>query len=92
MNYFGKEAKVHNNLFKWNDWSGQQGLTANGGFGTVYASGKSQGEEFVGNTLWYNGASAGFRPGRNAKVLNNLVVGQCDGIIMHDGSGIQVQV
>ena len=91
LHYYGKEAKVHNNLFKWNDWSGQQGLTANGGRGTVYAS-QSQDEEFAGNTLWYNGASAGFRPGNNAKVLNNLVVGQCDGIIMHDGSGIQVQV
>ena len=92
LHYYGKDAKVHNNLFKWNDWSGQMGLTANNGFGTVYVSGQTEKEEFIGNTLWFNGASAGFRPGKAAKVINNLVVGQCDGLIMNDGASIQIQV
>jgi len=91
LHYWGKNATVQNNLFKWNDWSGQMGLEANGGAGTVYEQGPCNQADFSSNTLWYNGASAGFRPGREGRVKNNLVVGQCDGIIMHDGSGIQVQ-
>ena len=35
-------------------------LVFNGGFGTVYSLGQSQ--DFVGNSLLYNGASAGFGP------------------------------
>ena len=64
----------------------------------MYSGGHKNDEIFIGNTLWYNGASAGYRPGygrENAnipRILNNLIVGQCDGIIMHDGSGIQLQV
>ena len=76
----------------WNDWSGQMELTKNGGDGTVYAPRSSTGEEFIGNTLWYNGASAGFKPGEKPVVKNNLIVGQCDGLIMSDGAGIQIQV
>ena len=94
--YWGNNAEIENNLFMWNDWSGQMDLTANGGFGTVYGGGHRNDEVFKGNTMWYNGASAGYRPGyaKGAipKILNNLVVGQCDGKIMNDGSGIQLQV
>ena len=90
--YWGKNAVVYNNLFKWNDWSGQMGLTQNGGCGTIYSVIQAAGDKFIGNTMWYNGASAGFRPGDAATVTDNLVVGQCDGEIMHDGSGIQIQV
>lgn len=61
--FWGKNVKIHNNLFKWNDWSGQMGLTFNGGFGTVYSAAHASQEEFMGNTMFYNGASAGFRPG-----------------------------
>ena len=50
------------------------------------------GDKFIGNTMWYNETSAGFRPGDAATVADNLVVWQCDGEIMHDGSGIQIQV
>ena len=90
--YWGKDAVVYNNLFKWNDWSGQMGLTQNGGCGTIYSTTQAIGDKFISNTMWYNGASAGFRPGDAATVTDNLVVGQCDGEIMHDGSGIQIQV
>ena len=94
--YWGHNADIENNLFMWNDWSGQMDLTANGGFGTVYGGGHKNDETFESNTMWYNGASAGYRPGyaKGAvpKILNNLVVGQCDGKIMNDGSGIQLQV
>ena len=48
--------------------------------------------------MWYNGASAGYRPGygvqrtNHPKTINNLIVGQCAGNIMNDGVGIQIQV
>ena len=92
LQYWGAPAKIHNNLFSWNDWSGQMGLVANGGFGTVYSSPTSWNEEFIGNTLYYNGASAGYRSGKTPVVSDNMVVGQADGEIMNDGSGIQIQV
>ena len=49
-------------------------------------------EEFVGNTFWYNGASAGYMPGKSPLVSDNWVVGQCDGMILNDGSGITTGV
>ena len=79
-------------MFSWNDWSGQMGLVANGGFGTVYSSPTSKNEEFIGNTLYYNGASAGYRSGKTPTVSDNMVIGQADGKLMNDGSGIQIQV
>jgi hypothetical protein len=92
LQYWGKPAKIYNNMFSWNDWSGQMGLIANGGYGTVYSSPTSKDEEFIGNTLFHNGASAGYRSGKTPTVSDNLVVGQADGEIMNDGSGIQIQV
>jgi len=58
----------------------------------MYSSPTSKDEEFIGNTLWYNGASAGYRSGKTPVISDNLIVGQGDGEIMHDGSGIQLQV
>ena len=92
LQYWGAPAKIHNNIFSWNDWSGQMGLVANGGFGTVYSSPTSKNEEFIGNTLYYNGASAGYRSGKTPTVSDNMVIGQADGELMNDGSGIQIQV
>ena len=88
--YSGKESqvKIHNNLFKWNDWSG---VMAGGGYGTVVSRGASK-EEVIGNTLWYNGASAGLRPGRSSTIAENLFVGTRFGNIMNDGSGCQLMV
>ena len=87
--FWGKNAKIRNNLFKWNDWSGQMGLTYSGGFGTVYSGPHASDEEFSRNTMWYNGASAGYRPGygvqrpNHPKTLNNMIVTQCAGRIMN---------
>ena len=96
--FWGKNVKIRNNLFQWNDWSGQMGLTASGGFGTIYSGPHASDTEFAENTMWYNGASAGYRPGygvqrpNHPKTINNLIVGQCAGNIMNDGVGIQIQV
>ena len=97
LSYFGKDAKVENNLFQWNDWTGQQGdpmldSDTHGGCGTVFTSRSQTDEEFVGNTFWYNGASAGYMPGHAPLVSDNWVVGQCDGLILNDGSGITTGV
>ena len=90
--YWSKKSKIYNNLFAWNDWSGHMGQKKNGGYGTVYSSPTSKDEEFIGNTLWYNGASAGLRPGRSSTIAENLFVGTRFGNIMNDGVGIQIQV
>ena len=79
-------------MFQWNDWTVQSGLVATGGFGTVHGGADAVNEEFVGNTLWYNGAETGYHPGEIPTIKNNLVVGQCIGELLHDGSGIQLQV
>ena len=93
LQYWSKKSKIYNNLFAWNDWSGQMSSTASGGLATVYGfPGFQNDEEFIGNTLWYNGASAGQRPGNTPLITDNMIVGQGHGEIMHDGSGIQLQV
>ena len=85
--------EIHNNLFQWNDWSGQMALYSNGGLGTVWGDNHQTNEEFSGNTMWYNGGTTGYRPGGHGpRTLNNLVVGQCIGKIMNDGAGMQYQV
>jgi len=93
LHWAGANGKVKNNLFQWNDWTGQQGDPlidddTHGGCGTVFTSRNQKDEEFVGNTFWYNGASAGYMPGEAPLVSDNWVVGQCDGLILNDGSGI----
>ena len=96
--FWGKNVKIRNNLFQWNDWSGQMGLKASGGFGTIYSGPHASDTEFADNTMWYNGASAGYRPGygvqrpNHPKTINNLIIGQCAGNIMNDGVCIQIQV
>ena len=62
-----------------------------GGAGTIWTDG-SHDEEFIGNTVWYNGASAGYRPGNAATATDNLFVGQRDGNIMNDGAEVQFMV
>ena len=89
LNYGGGNNYIHNNLFAWNDWTGHLMSMGTGGSGTVTASTTS--EEFSQNTLWYNGASAGVRPGSNGNTSFNHVVGQCWGKIQNDGSGMQFQ-
>ena len=87
--YNGKGVKIHNNLFKWNDWSG---VMDGGGAGTVWTDGNEHDEEVIGNTWWFNGASAGLRTGHKSDIMENLFVGTRDGSIMNDGSGCQIMV
>ena len=92
LSFWGKEAEVKNNLFKWNDWSGQMWKKAAGGFGTVQGDPGGVDETFERNTMWHNGAETGYRPGEKPNVINNLVVGQAKGNIANDGSCLQFQV
>ena len=92
LQWWGKEAEVKNNLFKWIDWSGHMWTKAAGGFGTVQGNKDGYHETFERNTLWHNGAETGLRAGRKSRVLKNLVVGQAKGKILNDGSCLQFQV
>jgi len=90
LSYKGK-AYIHNNYIAWNDWTGQMLDTKGGGKGTVFAEyGTSSGDVITHNTLYYNGASAGIRPGYEPTVAYNHVMGQCSGSIQNDGAGIQL--
>ncbi|CAL4127321.1 unnamed protein product, partial [Meganyctiphanes norvegica] len=84
--YDGNSNFIHNNLFSYNDWACQ----ATYGGGTVHGLGNY--EVFSQNTFWYNGHSAGIRPGLNALIEGNHVIGQCSGRIQNDGAGIHIQV
>ncbi|CAL4074331.1 unnamed protein product [Meganyctiphanes norvegica] len=84
--YKGKECYVHNNIFMFNEWSGQ--TNSSGGGGTVIDKGFNN--EFSQNTLMNNGNSAGFRGSLGADIKYNNIFGQCAGKIMNDGAGIQV--
>ena len=90
--FWGKDALVQNNLFKWNDWSGQMWTEAAGGFGTVQGDPNGKNETFERNTLWHNGAETGYRAGGQPTAINNLVVGHSKGNIMNDGSCLQFPV
>ena len=90
LTFESKHSKIYNNLFKWNDWSGHMTLKADGGGGTVVCHPGALNSEFIGNTLWYNGASAGYRPGIGGIIKDNVFAGQCHGTIMNDGSGLQI--
>ena len=61
--YKGNDIYIHNNLFKYNDWAGQ----ALSGGGTIHGFGV--GGEFSRNTMYYNGQSAGLRPGDNFTIM-----------------------
>ena len=91
LKFEGNRSKVYNNLFEWNDWSGQMKLVASGGDGTVVGNARDKKSEFVGNTLSFNGVQGGYRPGMEAIVRDNIIEGQCHGNIQNDGAGIQVQ-
>ena len=92
LKFQGSNTEIYNNLFEYNDWSGQMSEKADGGGGTVVCNPGSSKSEFVGNTLSFNGAAAGYRPGKEGIVRGNIIEGQCQGKIMNDGSGVQVQV
>jgi len=89
LQYGGKGVYIHNNLFAWNDWTGHMMEKASGGLGTIF--GETIGEEVSQNTLWYNGASNGIRSGSHGNISYNHVVGQCAGVILNDGAGMQFQ-
>ena len=90
LEYHGTGSRVQNNLFEYNDWTVANMQRPNGGLGTVISNGEH--DQFIRNTLRYNGASSGFRPNRrNANVTLNHVHHQCWGVIQHDGAGIQFQ-
>ena len=90
LEYSGTRTLLQNNLFEYNDWTVTNRQRANGGLGTVVSNAVS--DQFIRNTLRYNGASSGYRPNRrNANVTLNRVHHQCWGIIQHDGAGIQFQ-
>merc|ERR1719357_85680 len=81
--YTGTETLIHNNLFTYNDWTGQ-------GLGGTVMSSSTRGV-FSDNTLKYNGAAHGMRyTGRGSNITNNFFVGQCSGNIQSDGASIQV--
>lgn len=91
LQYYGDGVLLENNLFEYNDWSVALSRTKNGGFGTVISQGPN--DQFVSNTLRYNGAAHGFRPnGRNPRVELNHIHHQCWGNLQHDGAGIQFQI
>jgi len=84
--YWGNDVYIHNNLFLYNDWAGQ----AKSGGGTVHGYGRDN--EFSRNTLYYNGQSAGLRPGLNCTIKYNYIIGQCHGEIQSDGAGLHIQI
>ncbi|CAL4158370.1 unnamed protein product, partial [Meganyctiphanes norvegica] len=85
LEYEGEDFYIHNNLFAYNDWTCQAGE----GGGTTSGAGKK--ETISRNTFWYNGNSAGIRPGNEATIEYNHMAGQCWGEIQNDGAAIQVQ-
>ncbi|KAJ7389485.1 hypothetical protein OS493_031457 [Desmophyllum pertusum] len=91
LQYSGDGALLQNNLFEYNDWSVAIMRSKSGGFGTVISNGIN--DQFIRNTLRFNGASAGFRPsGRNPVVKLNHIHHQCWGVLQHDGAGVQFQI
>ena len=94
LHTYCNKAKMYNNLFQWNNWSGQQAAGKNGGLGTIYSKVKSpeKSDEFIGNTMWYNGDAHGYKTGESPIMNDNLVAGQCVGEIMHDGAALQLPV
>ncbi|PFX27256.1 hypothetical protein AWC38_SpisGene8026 [Stylophora pistillata] len=90
LEFSGLDVTLENNLFEYNDWTAANMVYRSGGLGTVISNGI--GDIFVRNTLRYNGASSGIRPGLRPTVRLNHLHHQCWGIIQHDGSHVQLQI
>lgn len=65
-------------------------IKAGGGLATIKSF--SIFDRFERNTLRYNGASVGIRPGRRPVVRLNDISKQCWGIIQNDGAGVQLTI
>ena len=79
LEYSGTGVTLENNLFEYNDWTAANMVYQSGGIGTIISNGI--GDVFVRNTLRYNGASAGYRPGLRPTVRLNHFHHQCWGLI-----------
>lgn len=79
LEYSGTGVTPENNLFEYNDWTAANMVYRSGGIGTIISNGI--GDVFVRNTLRYNGASAGYRPGLRPTVRLNHFHHQCWGLI-----------
>jgi hypothetical protein len=92
LSYTGLRPRIHNNEFRWNDWTGQLDLYRHGGYGTVYS--EAEEEELSHNTFENNGCNNGFNPSFSVKprVLRNRVMGTCRGDIQNDGAGLHFQI
>ena len=90
LEYSGNGVLIKNNLFEYNDWSVALMQKPNGGFGTVISDGIN--DQFIRNTLRFNGAINAFRPNRPKPVVKlNHIHHQCWGVLQHDGAGVQFQ-
>jgi len=88
LSYWGRNVTLENNLFKYNDWSAANMVKAGGGLATIKSFGIY--DRFERNTLRYNGASVGIRPGNYPTVRLNDISKQCWGVIQNDGAGVQL--
>ena len=88
LSYWGRNVTVKNNLFEYNDWSAANMVKAGGGLATIRSF--SIYDVFERNTLRYNGASVGIRPGKYPTVRLNDISKQCWGVIQNDGAGVQL--
>lgn len=79
LEFSGLNATLENNLFEYNDWTAANTVYKSGGLGTIISRGI--GDIFVRNTLRYNGASSGIRPGLRPAVRLNHLHHQCWGAI-----------
>lgn len=88
LSYHGANVAIANNLFEYNDFTAANMIVGGGGLGTIKSD--SVNDTFVRNTLRYNGASVGIRPGLNPIVKLNDITKQCWGLIQNDGAGVQL--
>lgn len=79
LEFSGLNVTLENNLFEYNDWTAANTVYKSGGLGTIISRGI--GDIFVRNTLRYNGASSGIRPGLRPTVRLNHLHHQCWGAI-----------
>lgn len=79
LEYSGINVAIENNVFEYNDWTAANMVYQSGGLGTIISNGI--GDSFVRNTVRFNGASSGYRPGLRATVRLNHFHHQCWGLI-----------